>query len=128
MATATAVKTRKTVKAPRMAPERPKAPTAQSSTPGPTKAPHAEPGPQTTRLTVRIGGTSYAVRRIAVEDRGFGVLKCYRLRKLTDGDLYDVAQLIEGHSCTCADYEFRHAGNGSICKHAKALIAWGLLD
>lgn len=61
-------------------------------------------------------------------DRSFGVVKAVRLRRLDNGDLYDVAQTLDGHTCTCADAAFRHEEGNAKCKHVRTLIALGLLD
>lgn len=81
--------------------------------------------PATFRLTLHIGDAPYAVRPLAVEP-GSGIARLVRLRK--DGTAYHVHRDEDGRAgCDCADFEFRHAGNGTACKHIRPLAACGLI-
>jgi hypothetical protein len=81
--------------------------------------------PDTCRLTISIRGELYGVR-ILDTDPEAGVNRLVRLRK-ADGSLYYVVDVDGQVSCDCADAEFRHTGNGTYCKHARALLAVGLI-
>jgi hypothetical protein len=81
--------------------------------------------PDTCRLSVTIRGTSYSVRPIRPE--ADDVVRAWRLRR-ANGTCYDVADTADGQVCDCADHVYRHEGNGTACKHVRALRALGLLD
>jgi hypothetical protein len=81
--------------------------------------------PDLCRLTVTIRGESYTVRPVRAEAED--VIKAWRLRK-ADGTAYDVADTADGQVCDCADHVYRHDGQGTACKHVRALRALGLLD
>jgi hypothetical protein len=85
----------------------------------------ATKAPDTCRLTVVIRGVAYSARPIRADLPE--IIKAWRIRK-SGGETYDVADTTAGPSCTCADHEFRHQGNGTSCKHGRALRALGLLD
>jgi hypothetical protein len=89
----------------------------------------AKPKPaDTCRLTLTIRGEDYRAR-VLPADTAAGVLALVRVRKLSGGEPYHVARHAAGHvSCECADYHFRHEGNGSACKHGRACIAVGLIS
>lgn len=79
------------------------------------------------RLTLEIDGTAYAVRPIVSEVPD--VLKAFRLRRLDTGAVYDVARHTDHLSCGCGDFVYRRKDvDPKGCKHAKALVACGLLD
>jgi hypothetical protein len=73
----------------------------------------------TCRLTLAIGPTSYTVRPIpsAWHSRAFALRKA-------DGTVYHLGQDEHGPACDCPDATFRER----LCKHARALIAFGLFD
>jgi hypothetical protein len=81
--------------------------------------------PDTCRLTCTIRGVSYTVRPIRPETSD--VVRAWRLRK-ADGESYTVADTADGQVCDCADHVYRHDGNGTACKHVRALRALGLID
>jgi hypothetical protein len=91
-------------------------------------APCVKPAPAgTCRLTLTIRGADYSVRGL-VPDPLAGVGRAYRLRKLADGSLYDVAETEHGPVCDCPDFAFRRDGlDPQGCKHVRALVALGLL-
>ena len=77
----------------------------------------------TCRLTLEIGGTSYALRPIPGQPRG---MKVFALRSLTGeraGKVYSVAVVDRTAGCTCPDAEV----NGATCKHVMALLLIGFL-
>ncbi len=77
-------------------------------------------------LTLRINGERYTVRPL--DGRGVGARRAWRLRKLSDGRVYDVADVSTGAECDCADHVFRREGiDPRGCKHVRALRALGLL-
>lgn len=43
------------------------------------------------------------------------------------GEPYHVAVEPHGYSCSCADFTYRNSNNKEACKHARSLIAVGLL-
>src|SRR4051794_6696577 len=82
--------------------------------------------PDTCRMVVVIRSVPYSVRPIRAESPE--VIKAWTLRK-ADGEAYTVADTIDGQSCTCADFVYRHEGNDAIgCKHTRSLRALGLID
>jgi hypothetical protein len=62
-----------------------------------------------------------------VRPETFNVVRVWRLRK-ADGTTYTVADTIDGATCDCGDFVFRHDGHGTHCKHVRALRALGLID
>lgn len=101
--------------------------TAMTTAMKPRRPARARPA-DTVRLTVHVNGVPYAARPLPVEP-GSGVARLVRLRKL-DGDreTYYIHRDDEGRvGCDCADFEFRHVGTGTTCKHGRALAAVGLL-
>jgi hypothetical protein len=97
-------------------------PTVQARPAGGTRRP-----PDVCRLTLTIRGDDYRAR-VLPADRSTGVVALVRLRKLDGGEVYHVARHGDGLvTCECADYHFRHEGQGTACKHARALSAAGLL-
>jgi hypothetical protein len=84
-----------------------------------TKAPDA------CRLTVTIRGVAYTAR--PVDSDVPEVIKAWRLSR-PDGTTYVVADTIDGATCECGDFVFRHEGTGTACKHIAALQALALLD
>lgn len=79
------------------------------------------------RCSLRLGidGTTYRVRPIAAAPEL--ARRAFRLTK-PDGTAYDVAETPHGLQCDCPDFEFRHAGTGTACKHLAACVAVGLLS
>jgi hypothetical protein len=78
------------------------------------------------RLSVHIRGVAYTARPIRPELSE--VIRAWQLRK-PDGTVYNVADTIDGATCDCADFTYRHEGNDQIgCKHVRALRALGLID
>jgi hypothetical protein len=78
------------------------------------------------RLAVTIRGDAYSARPIRPESAD--VIHAWRLRK-ADGTTYTVADTIDGQTCECGDYSFRHAGRDLLgCKHIRAIRALGLID
>lgn len=70
-----------------------------------------------------IDGTGYALSLVPRESGDLS-LRLWTLTKLGGGEPYQVAELphAEGRwSCTCGDFVFRHEGNGSTCKHCRAI-------
>ena len=87
----------------------------------------AKPKPvDTCRLTLTIRGTAYSARPIRPELPE--VIRAWQLRK-PDGESYTVADTIDGATCDCAEFTFRHEGiDATGCKHFRALRALGLID
>lgn len=82
--------------------------------------------PTIARLTVHINGSLYQVLPVAAQ--ASDVIKAWRLRK-ADGTDYCVADTLDGATCECADYVFRHDGRDHLgCKHIQALRSVGLID
>jgi hypothetical protein len=114
-------------------------PEAKPGRPLPAAAPPSRPSPPPTcgirkfgptpegrcRLVLEIAGRSYSVLVLRPEPAG-EAQTVIRLTK-PDRTVYHVAVAAYGPECDCADYEFRHRGNGTICKHLKALEAVGIL-
>jgi hypothetical protein len=77
----------------------------------------------TTRLTIRINGVDYTLRRMPPPE---GFRSVWTVRKITPHATatYTVA-VPKGAQpgCTCPDYEI----NRCTCKHIMALAAWGLI-
>jgi hypothetical protein len=94
---------------------------ATAITPKPRKA--RKSAPTTCRLTLALGSTTYIVRPIASELHS----RAWSLRK-PDGTAYHVTQDQHGHHCDCGDFVWRHEGNGTACKHVRALRVFQLLD
>jgi hypothetical protein len=97
--------------------------TAKTPNAGQTRK--ARPGaPTTFRLLLSIGGTAYWVRPItsAIHARAF------RLRRIDGKAEYHVTQDEDGHQCDCGDHVWRHEGNGTACKHVRAMRAARMLD
>ncbi len=77
------------------------------------------PAATTYRLTPAIGPTSYTVWPIPSDLHS----RAFSLRK-ADGTVYHLGQDEHGPACDCPDATFRER----LCKHARALIAFKLLD
>jgi hypothetical protein len=84
-------------------------------------------------LCLVIGGAAYELATLPREP-GDVALRTWWLSRLGQaGDPYQVSELPAGEgdwTCTCADFAFRHEGNGTHCKHIAALalcIKGGLL-
>jgi hypothetical protein len=91
----------------------------------PRKPARARPA-DTCRLSITIRGTAYTARPIRPETSD--VIRAWTLRK-GDGEPYTVADTIDGSTCDCADFVYRHDGQDQAgCKHVRALRALGLLD
>ena len=88
--------------------------------------PRKPKAPDVCRLSVTIRGTHYTARPIRAESSD--VVRAWRLRK-ADGTTHDVADTIDGATCDCGDFVYRHEGIDALgCKHIRALRALGLLD
>lgn len=78
-------------------------------------------------LTVEIKGTKYGVETLTAADSGNRVVRISKAD--CEGTTYDVEQGMDRTTCTCPDYQRRHAdlpySNG--CKHVKALVQFGLI-
>jgi hypothetical protein len=92
-----------------------------------TKKKPAKPKPlDTCKLTVTIRGERYTARPLTPGTSG--VIRAWRLRK-ADGTCYTVADTLDGASCECGDFHWRHEGQDHLgCKHVRALRALGLID
>ena len=77
-------------------------------------------------LRLRISGVSYRVRPIEALSRDAGVARAFRLKRV-GAEPITVADTLHGIVCDCGDYVFRHDGKGTLCKHARACRAVGLL-
>ena len=93
-----------------------------------TAAPARKPRPSKAAvpvLSLRIGGMAYALARV---DPGEGGIIAWRLSKAGEDAPYDVRLAADGSaSCTCADFVWRHDGNGSTCKHINDVMVVGLM-
>ena len=101
-------------------------PLAVAPAPPPSPSPaagFAPTPPGRCRLTLEIAGQPYAVLVLGPQDAAAQVI---RLTK-PDHTVYHVALTVDGPQCDCPDFEFRHRGNGTACKHARALQAVGIL-
>jgi hypothetical protein len=79
------------------------------------------------RLTLTIDDLDYRLSPLP-GDLGSGVIMAWRLHKLGTPTRHDVAETLDGATCTCGDQTFRHEGrDASGCKHIRALRALGLL-
>jgi hypothetical protein len=77
---------------------------------------------RTCRLTLRISGTDYIVKRV----KG-GAVKGWRLKKADDGTVYTIAKDQWGQvSCDCPSAKSGRCKNGE-CKHIRATVAVGLI-
>jgi hypothetical protein len=75
--------------------------------------------------TVEAKGSRYFVQPIDAGECGVAAV---RLVKLASGEAYDLLRTHDGLiECSCPDYEFRHRGTASPCKHGRAAIVHGLL-
>jgi hypothetical protein len=80
----------------------------------------------TCNLIVRIRGVDYTARPVRPETSD--CIRAWRLRR-PNGEAYLVGETIDGATCECGDFVFRHEGNDQVgCKHVRALRALGLLD
>jgi len=79
-------------------------------------------------LTVEIKGTTYGVE-ILSGDQTVNGCKVARLSK-GDGATYDVEQGFDRTTCTCPDWQRRHAGlpHSEGCKHIRAMVECGLIE
>ena len=78
-------------------------------------------------LTVNINGDAYTARHIPTDSPE--VIKAWRLSKDESDDAYVVADTIDGATCECASYIFRHMGKDQTgCKHIQALRKLTLID
>jgi hypothetical protein len=83
----------------------------------------AKAKPETCRMILMIGGTSYTVRLIPSEDG-----RAYRLRK-DDGIAYHVAESPHGPHCDYPSFIWRSKSQSLyVCKHIRACVAFGMLD
>jgi len=53
--------------------------------------------------------------------------RAWRLFKVPDGPLYDIARTAFGPTCDCADFCFRRTNAPEPCKHVRAAQEAGLL-
>lgn len=74
--------------------------------------------------------TEYQVHPLGLADLGPEDIKGFRLTKLDGkGTVYLVIQSHDGLTCTCQDFQRRHAGLGDRgCKHIRSLVATTLLQ
>jgi hypothetical protein len=105
-------------------PARPAPPPVSLPEPGPELQP-LKPAPHAFAVVLVIDGTGYAASLLPREP-GDLALRVWSLVRLgaADAEPYQVAELPanEGRwSCTCGDFVFRHEGNGSACKHCRAI-------
>ena len=99
--------------------------TTATQTKAPRKPAKAKPA-DVCRLSVQIRDVAYTARPIRPELSE--VIRAWRLRK-PDGTAYTVADTIDGATCDCADFIYRHDGiDATGCKHVRALRALGLID
>ncbi|WP_406698596.1 hypothetical protein V5E97_06900 [Singulisphaera sp. Ch08] len=77
-------------------------------------------------LTVEIKGTNYGVETFLAETT---LNKVVRLSKI-DGTSYDVEQGWDRTTCTCPDYQRRHADlpYSDGCKHVRSLVSLSLIE
>ncbi|QDV39277.1 hypothetical protein ElP_72410 (plasmid) [Tautonia plasticadhaerens] len=85
---------------------------------------HRKDPPLSTQLNLHIERTRYNVEPIA---SSVGI-RSWRLGNTDNGQTYDVTATHGGTTCTCPDHRYRHEGNGTTCKHVRALRDSGLLD
>lgn len=90
-------------------------------------------GPPRRSRTITIPGADGRLRPYEVEAldlRGTDPEVALLYALTTDqGEVYHVAELASGEqSCTCADYEFAHRGQGTRCKHLRALTTLALIS
>jgi len=82
-------------------------------------------------LTVEIKGTDYGVETFLSAETGNRVV---RLTKESSGDrpneVHDVVQGPSRTTCTCKDFQYRHAGLDFTqgCKHVQSLVGFGLVE
>ena len=96
-----------------------------TTTQAPGKPARARPA-DVCRLTITIRSVVYTARPIRPEMSD--VIRAWRLRK-PDGTVYSIADTIDGATCDCADFVYRHDGHDQTsCKHIRALRALGLID
>jgi hypothetical protein len=74
------------------------------------------------RLTVEIQGVSYSVKPTH-GDEGWA----FRLRNQANGKQYHVFEAMGRARCDCPDATFRRGDDGKICKHVRALTAFGMI-
>jgi predicted nucleic acid-binding Zn finger protein len=60
----------------------------------------------------------YWVERLMAQESVVG----YKLTKMGGGESY-VVRLGQDGFCECKDYQYRHAGQGTACKHVRSLTA-----
>lgn len=83
----------------------------------------AKAKPETCRMVLVIGGTSYTVRPIPSEDG-----RAYRLRKGDESVAYHVAEGPHGPHCDCPSFIWRSKSQSPyLCKHLRSLIIFGML-
>jgi hypothetical protein len=79
------------------------------------------------RLTLSIDGLDYRLRPLP-GDLGSRIVMAWRLHKVNTPTRHDVAETLDGVTCSCGDQRFRHEGRDAAgCKHIRALRALGLL-
>jgi hypothetical protein len=82
--------------------------------------------PDVCKSTVHIRGVCYSARPVRPE--ASDIIRAWRLRR-ADGTAYVVAETIDGATCECGDFVFRHDGRDHEgCKHVRGLRALGLID
>jgi SWIM zinc finger len=82
----------------------------------------AKSRPDTCRLTLTINGVDYAVRRLP------SPAPRWSLRR-DGGTRYTVTRTADGTvTCDCPDFAFRHGSGDNGCKHARAVVAAGLIE
>jgi hypothetical protein len=94
----------------------------------PKSAKAARKAEPTMTLALAINHIVYSVTLIP-DVKDIDVIKCVRLEKKGDSATYDVAMVTRGLSCSCPDWQARHADfNTSGCKHIRACVHFGLLE
>jgi hypothetical protein len=78
------------------------------------------------RLILAIGRDCYDAARQPDGDWG---TQCWRLSKHGPrGEVYDVWMTRGGHvACDCPDFQYRHRGTTSRCKHGCSAVEMGLI-
>src|SRR5262245_34912210 len=110
-----------TVPTPRV-PTKP-SPTGPDTTPKPGKV---NPPCADSTLVLTIGSSSYSVIRLKPDAAVASA--AFRLVKLIDAVVYDIAVTGHGVACSCPDFTFNRDGKDAAgCKHICCLRAWGLV-
>jgi hypothetical protein len=96
---------------------------------GIVRRPHNVPKPppvaDTCGLILEIRGASYRLARVRPQDPE--VQAAWSIRKVGSTEPYTLHRDAFGLHCTCADGTYRREGTAELCKHARAMAAWGLI-